>query len=362
MRSQMIATSIPAKTSQERADHLIQWLRAYADRRLNSRLIDERRMIPPHVVLDFGNQGVLGMHVSSAYGGLGLTLPDTLRVLQQIAAIDLTLAIFTTTNVLGARLIERHAQPSLRAEWLPRLANGRELAAFAITEPGAGSNPAAIAAQATPDGQGSWQLTGAKRWIGSGAWANIINVFAQLYDIKGDPLGMTGFVVRQGAPGLVLGPEALTMGLRGMVQNTLYLNGVPVGANDILGEVGQGLAVAQDTMMFTRLCLGAICVGGMKRCIQLMHRYASQRTVATGLLLDNPLSLLRISEWIAATTALETLVTSTATFLDEGRIPLAPAVLACKVLGSELLWQAADALVQMLGGRGYEENNLAPQI
>ena len=345
-----------------RAGQLIQWLRDYADQRLNSRLIDERRTIPPSVVLDFGNRGLLGMHTSEQYGGLGLSIGETLRVLQQIAAIDLTLAIFTATNILAARLIERHAQPALRNELLPHLARGRELAAFAVTEPGAGSNPAAITTRAIPDGQGGWRLTGAKQWIGSAAWAGAINVFAQRYDSSGAPLGMAGFVVRQGAPGLEIGPEALTMGLRGMVQNTLHLHGAPVTADDVLGELDQGAAIAQETMMFTRLCLGAICVGGMKRCVQLMHRYASRRTVATGLLLDNPVSLLRLSELTAAIEALDALVMRTATLMDAGGTAPSPALLACKVLGSELLWQAADTLVQMLGGRGYEEKNVAPQI
>ncbi|MEM9923865.1 MAG: AMP-binding protein, partial [Cyanobacteria bacterium P01_D01_bin.50] len=243
------------------ADELIVWLREYGNNYINSRLIDERRSIAPHIVLDFGNRGLLGMQVPGEYGGLGLSNYDTMRVLQQLGAIDPTLSLFVgLNNILGIRPILRYGSKALKDELLPILATGRELAAFAITEPGAGSNPQAIASQAIPDGDG-WRLQGTKIWSGSANWAGVTNVFVRHQNQDGSWQGISGFAVRKGTQ-MRQGKEALTMGMRGMVQNTIYLNDVPVSAEQMLGEPGAGMQVAQDAMMYGRLAIAAASVGG----------------------------------------------------------------------------------------------------
>jgi alkylation response protein AidB-like acyl-CoA dehydrogenase len=299
------------KPSKARADELIEWLRSYANERINSRLIDERRCIPPYIVLDMGNRGLLGMQVPPKYGGIGLSNQDTLRVIQQLGAIDPTLASFVGVhNVLGIRPLMNYASSEVRDELLPLMATGRELAAFALTEPGAGSNPQAISAKAIPDSQGSWRLQGTKVWIGSAAWASAINVFVQTFDAEGQYLGISGFVVRQGSSGLRQGPEALTMGLRGMVQNTVYLDDVSVDSEHLLGELGTGMKAAQDAMMHGRLCITAASLGGMKRCAQLMLRYAKRRNISTGRLLNNPVTLAKLTDITEGIMAVESLVES----------------------------------------------------
>jgi acyl-CoA synthetase (AMP-forming)/AMP-acid ligase II/alkylation response protein AidB-like acyl-CoA dehydrogenase/acyl carrier protein len=352
-----------SRSSQERADAVISWLRTYAHDRINSQLIDERRCIPPHIVLDLGNHGVLGMQIPQQYGGLGLGNRDAMRVVEQLAAIDLTLATFVVNNdFLGIRPILRYATPAMQEELLPQLARGRELAAFALTEPTAGSNPQGIAATGVAQTHGGWELSGTKAWSGSAGWAGVINVFVKSIDTQGKPAGITGFAIRQGTAGLRAGVESLTMGMRGMVQNIVQLDRVPVGTVNLLGEPGSGMVAAQDGMLYTRLAIGAMCVGGMKRCAQLMLRYATRREIGTGRHLDNPVTLARISDLTAATTAFDTLVARIADLLDrDGFVPV-EAYVACKTAGPEFLWQAADTLVQMLGGRGYIETNIAAQI
>ena len=345
-----------------KADNLINWLRNYANEQINSRIIDERRCIPPNIVLDFGNQGLLGMQVPPEYGGLGLGHYDTMRVLEQLGAIDPTLSLFVgLNNILGIRPILHYGSSLLREQLLPLLATGRELAAFALTEPTAGSNPQAITAQAIPDLNGGWRLQGSKIWSGSAAWAGVINVFVQHHDTDGTMKGISGFAVRKGT-GMRQGPEALTMGMRGMVQNTVYLNDVSVNAKQLLGQPGAGMQVAQDAMMYGRLAIASASVGGMKRCAQLMLRYSSRRSISTGRLLENPFVLNQLSEITAAITALETLVAQIAQRLDAGEFVPSELYAVCKTAAPEFYWQAADSLVQVLGGRGYIETNIAPQI
>ncbi len=346
------------KFSKEKTDNLIQWLRDYGSENINSRLIDERRCIPPHIVLDFGNKGLLGMQVPSEYGGLGLNNVDTLRILEQLGAIDTTLALFVgLNNILGIRPILKYGNNSLKAELLPQLATGRELAAFALTEPTAGSNPQAIESTAINHSNG-WLLNGSKIWSGSAAWAGAINVFVQHPEAG----GISAFVLRRGTSGLRQGPEALTMGMRGMIQNTVYLNHVFVNQDYLLGEIGQGFNVAQDAMMYGRLAIAAASLGGMKRCAQLMLRYSQRRVISTGNLIHNPIILSRLNELTAAITAIETLVYCIAKQLDRGKFVPVEAYTVCKIAATELFWKAADHLVQILGGRGYIETNFAPQI
>ncbi|MEO0935837.1 MAG: acyl-CoA dehydrogenase family protein, partial [Cyanobacteria bacterium J06641_2] len=324
-------------------------------------LQNPRRSIPPHIVLDFGNRGLLGMQVPREYGGLGLNNYDTMRVLQQLGAIDPTLSLFVgLNNILGIRPILRYGSRALKDELLPILATGRELAAFAITEPAAGSNPQGMTSQAIPDGD-EWRLNGTKIWSGSAAWAGVTNVFVRHQNPDGSWQGISGFAVRKGT-GLRQGKEALTMGMRGMVQNTVYLNDVSVSAEQMLGQPGAGMQVAQDAMMYGRLAIAAASVGGMKRCTQLMLRYSSRRSVSTGKLLENPFVLKRLSEITAAITATENLVSQVAQRLDAGETIPPEIYTACKTAAPEFYWQAADSLVQVLGGRGYIETNIAPQI
>lgn len=341
------------------ADELNEWLRHYARTRIDSRTIDERRTIPPHIVLDSGNRGLLGMQIGREHGGLGLCLRDMLRVVSQLAAIDLTLAFFVgLNNTLGIRPILLHGQPALRDELLPLLATGRMLAAFALTEPIAGSNPHAIAATARRVDGNAWLVNGQKSWSGSSAWAGVINVFAK----QADGSGTVALAMRQGTHGLQIGAEDLTMGVRGMIQNTLHLHDARVSDACRLGEPGHGMEIAQETMNFARLGIGAIGVGGMKRCAHLMHRYSRRRNIGTGLLLANPLTRLRLGEMRHRIDALHALVEQLAGELDEGRAAPRDGLLIAKILGSEFLSQSTDELMQTLGGRGYIETNLVPQM
>jgi acyl carrier protein len=173
---------------------------------------------------------------------------------------------------------------------------------------------------------------------------------------------MTGFAVRPDSRGFRLGPEVPTLGLRGMVQSALYLDGVAVGEEDLLGSVGEGLEVAEDAIALSRLFLVAVSAGGLSRCAQLMARYASRRSIATGLLLEHPVTRARLGEVAAATIAVEAMSQLLAGRLDEG-VSLPREILACaKTVAADYLWQAADHLVQLHGGRGYIETNPAPQI
>ncbi len=345
------------------ADSLIEWFRRYAETRIDSRLIDERRTIPPHVVLDFGNRGLLGLQAPRRAGGLELSHRDTFRVLEQVAAFDFTLGSFLGVhNALGLRPLLRFGSQKQKEEIVPVVASGRELASFAYTEAAAGSNPGAIESTAIPDGRGGWILRGSKRWIGTAAWSGFTHVFAQVMEPDGRHRGIGAFVVRQGAPGFVQGPEELTMGMRGMVQNTVHLNDVCVGPDDVLGEPGNAMAIAQDAMEFGRICISACAVGMMKRSAQLMARYARQRPIATGRLLDNVVTRDRLTQLTTEIAALDAFTYAVAGWMDAGVDIPKECFASIKALAAESAFTAVDRLLQLLGGRGYIETNVVPQM
>jgi len=358
----------PLKNSQSTrwADELIDWVRDYAERHINSRLIDERRCLPPNIVLDFGNRGLFGLQAPQRYGGLGLGVRDALRIYIQLAAIDPTIATLVFLhNTNGIRPILHHATPALRDELMPILARGRELAAFTLSEPGAGSNLGAVQARIVPDRDGlegeSWTIHGVKRWNGS-AWTGVISVFARLLDAAGRPRGITGFVVRQSEPGVKIGPESLTMGIRGIIQNSVEFDGVRVTAERMLGEPGKGMQVVEDVLSHGRLATASVALGAAQRAAQLILRYTSRREVETGLLLENPQAGVLISEMVHRIGIDQQLLLDYGSMLDAG-VPIVPEIaMAIKVSSTDTANFVTDLMIQLLGGRGYMENNLAPQL
>lgn len=344
--------------SKKTADHLIHWLRHYATTHLDPLFADEHRHYPPHIFLDFGEKGLFGLHIAREYGGLDLNTEDMLRVIEQLGAIDLTLATLVIESIQGAHTLSNYASESMKTRYLHQMASGRIFSAGAMTESDAGSNPRAMTSRATPHHHNGWVIQGHKRWVGMGASAEIIALYVQEFDSQNQWLGMSAFLVPKDAHGLEIGPESATMGLKGFAKHTLYMNQLHVTEDQRLGQPGCGMEIAQDNMMFIRLCLAAASLGAMKKCAQVLTRYASRRTIATGLLIENPVTLMRVSQMTAMIEALEAYITCIAKYHDRtpSVIPEEAFVIA-KTLSSEWLNWSVDTLMRALGARGYEEIN-----
>lgn len=342
--------------SKEKADKLISWLREYALLSIDSQLADEQRLYPPHVLLDLGNQGFFGMHISEKYGGLELSTFDMLRVIEQVAAIDLTLSIILIESIQGAHTVEKYASESMKNDYLPSMASGRVFTSGAMTESEAGSNPRGMKSVATPDSDNAWLINGSKRWVGMGASAGVIALYVQQFDENETWQGMSGFLVPRNAVGLTIGQDTPTLGMRGFAKNNITMKNVKVNAENLLGQVGEGMEIAQDNMMYIRLCLAAATIGAMKRCVQIMYRYAQRRTIATGALLENPVTLVQFAQITDMIEAIDRYVYLVAQHLDDSPDSLPEeALVISKITGSECLGFVVDRALQLLGARGYEE-------
>ena len=352
----------PSARSADTADDLIEWLLDYASRRIDLHLQDERRCLAPHVIVDLGRRGAFGIAIPRELGGRGFSVTDQLRVVEAYGAIDLSIGSFAVVNAsLGVRPIVGFARREVQEEILPLIASGRMMSAFALTEPGAGSNPDAIATRAHRSASGGWLLNGEKMWIGNAEWAGVYCVFA-VNESDGPDAGITGYVLRSETDGLRVGRQLLTLGIRPTVQNRLHLEDAKVPDRDLLGEPGGGKAIMQATMMPVRLEVAAGAVGAMKRCIVLMHRYSMRRSIGTGRLADNGLTRVIMNDALAKMSAVRSLVYLIARHCDDGAQVPAELYGLAKAAGSELLWSVADRTVQLLGGRGYTENNHAARI
>jgi acyl-CoA synthetase (AMP-forming)/AMP-acid ligase II/alkylation response protein AidB-like acyl-CoA dehydrogenase/acyl carrier protein len=343
---------LSAELAAKAADTVIEWLRRYADNSNEPQASDVLRKLSPALLKEFASQGLLGMQVGTEHGGLGLGHAETARVLEQLAAIDLNAGLFVgLNNYLGVGPIIHHAQPRMRDVLLPRLARGGELAGFAFAEPGAGSNPEALASHAEPINGSGWRLFGNKYTSGGSAGSGVINVFVR----HADRDGVSAFVVPQDTMGLNRSSKALASGTQGLARSRISLDGVALKNDHVLGRPGDGMAIALDAMGHARLAVAAACLGGMKRCAQLVFHFATQRQTSTGRLVAHPVTLAKLGRVTAGVTALECLVQQVARAADRGYQVPTEAFTVCKVAAPEMLWQVVDDLVQLLGRRGYVE-------
>ncbi len=349
--------------STERADAVILWLRDYASRRLDLALWDERRSIPAHVVGDFARVGLFGLNGEREFGGLNLSSSDCLRVSEQLGAIDLSLSIsFLLQSFLVTPPIRDFASPEIKARWLPELVSGKTLGSYCLTERGAGSDPRRIQTSAHEQPNGDWVINGEKIWSGNAAWAGVLVVFARAFDTNGTERGISAFVVDRDTSGVLQGPEARTMGLRAMVQNSMRFENVRLQAGHILGAPGEGLRIAHGAMMFARLVIGAICLGALKRCLAVVLPFVRERRISTGPMANNPTVLAQLQGCFADCLALETLVEHAGRKLDEGAVLPDEWYAALKIVAPETLGRGVDTCLQLLGGRGFIETNTVARV
>jgi alkylation response protein AidB-like acyl-CoA dehydrogenase len=349
----------PEPTSTTR---MLEFLREYARNFLNSRLMDERRSLPPALISDFADVGLLGLQIPRAHGGQDLSHADMNRVFTQLGAIDANLAVFCAVhNTLGTAPIMLSATEEVKSCVLPRLAAGQALTTSAISEPGIGSHVRGMTTSATRNPDGSYTINGVKKWISLGGDARYVNIFAGLRDECDRPRGITGFLVDSRTPGFGIGPEMLTLGLRAVPQYDLSFRDLRVPPAALLGDEGSGLTTAKAAFMGGRVVLAAMAIGAAMRSLDLAQRFAKGRAVATGPLAENGRIRQVLAEAGAAVQAVETLISRIATWRDTGQDVPEAWYFCAKILGCELGWSAIDTALQVLGARGYLDTNTIGQ-
>ena len=335
---------------------LIKGLRALHGDLIHSDQIDAEETVPEAVITAFGEMGMLGLTIPQQYGGLGLSATAYARVFATLASVDASLAVLVGVHCgLGSKAIVLFGNEAQKARYLPDLATGKMLAAYALTEPETGSDAANIVTRATQNTDGSWSISGRKIWIGNGHRAGVIATFAQTEVIRNGAttLRPTAFIIRPDMPGFKVMGTFKKLGIKGSTQADLVYDRLQVPADHVLGEVGKGFAVAVNVLNGGRLTLAAGCTGGAKELLGEMARYAEQRVQFGQPLAAFEITQRKMAHLAAETYASEAMLGILAHGIDANSHDWALEAAICKVFASELIWRASDEMVQVAGGRGY---------
>ena len=323
---------------------------------IDSARFDEEETLPEEVIEGFARIGLLGISIPEEYGGLGLSPAAYARVFAALSAIDPSCGVLVGVHCgLGAKAIALYGDAEQKARYLPMLARGETLAAYALTEPETGSDAQHIVTRATPGAGGGWVLNGRKHWIGNGHRAGVIATFAQTeIERKGERVSRpTAFIIRPDMPGFEVVGTVRKMGIRGSTQAELRYTNLAVPADHVLGETGKGFAVAVNVLNAGRLSLASGCTAGAKQVLGHMAAYAEQRIQFGAPLASFEITQRKLASIAADVYASDAMVGHLAGLAGRPDVDHSLEAAVAKVFASELLWRAADDLVQVAGGRGY---------
>ena len=342
----------PDPAEQDRIRALNTSLRGYCAENYDPRKVEAERWVPDEVLRDLGEIGVLGLYVDEAYGGQGLSQTGYARVFETIGEIDATLAIVLGVHQsIGFKGISLFGSEEQKERWLPDLASGRKLAAFALTEPEAGSDAYELRTRAVEQPDGSWVLNGEKRYIGNGSRADVITTFARC-EVDGRDKHIA-LVLEKGMEGLEVGERYDTMGLRGNDLRRLYFKDMRVPAENVLGEPGQGFRVAMQILNNGRIGLGTGSVGATKKLLDMTIDHVKERRQFGQPLADFELVQDKVGWMVSYLFGLESMTYLTCGLVDAGVPDYSLESAICKVAGTEFLWYAANRSLQLAGGQGY---------
>jgi alkylation response protein AidB-like acyl-CoA dehydrogenase len=324
---------------------------------IDSARFDAEETIPDDVIHALAESGWLALSIPKTYGGLGLSASAYARVFETLSRVDGSLAVLVGVHCgLGSKAIVLFGNDEQKARYLPMLARGETLAAYALTEPETGSDAQNIKTTARLSDDGThWVLNGRKLWIGNGHRAGVIATFAQTpVERRGERVTRpTAFIIRPDMPGFRVVGTVHKLGIRGSTQAELAYENLQVPADHVLGTVGKGFLVAVNVLNGGRLSLGAGCTGGAKELIGLMTRYAGERVQFGHPLADFEVTQRKMASLAADTYAADAMLGLLSATMDRADADYALEAACLKVFASDLVWRAADEMVQVAGGRGF---------
>ncbi|MFF5227507.1 acyl-CoA dehydrogenase family protein [Dactylosporangium sp. NPDC000521] len=311
---------------------------------------DRAEQVDLAIVKKLADLGIFGITIPEEHGGSGGDHTTYCLVLEELGKGDSSVrGIVSVSLGLVAKSINGYGSPAQKAAWLPRLCAGDALGCFALTEPDTGSDAGALSTRATRV-DGGWRLDGAKMFITNGTWAQVALVFARTGGPG--PKGVSAFLVPTDTPGLRIEEIHGKLGLRGQATAALTFEGVTVGEDALLGELGQGFKIAMSALAKGRMSLAAGCVGIIQGCLDAAVAYAKQREQ-----FGRPIAAFQLVQQLIADISVEAdaarlLTWRVADLIDRG-LPFATESSTAKLYASEAAVRSANAALQVFGGYGY---------
>ncbi len=327
--------------------------REFADREIvpRARENDRNEHFDLDLVAKLGEMGYLGSIVSEQYGGRGIDYRTYALIVEEVGRGDSSARTMVSVQTsLVCSSIERWGTEEQKQRWLPRLCSGEALGCFGLTEPGTGSDAANLATRAERV-DGGWRLTGQKQWISMGNYAEVALVFAQT-DPELKHRGLAAFLVPTASEGFSSTAVHGKLGLRASDTAELFLDGVEVPGDALLGDVGEGFKVAMSALDSGRFSVAAGCVGICQGCVDASVAYAGEREQFNRPLASFQLVQELIADMVVETDAARALVWRAAWLKDSGA-PSTTETSVAKLYATEASVRAANNAIQVHGGAGY---------
>ncbi|WP_336626379.1 MULTISPECIES: acyl-CoA dehydrogenase family protein [unclassified Microbacterium] len=348
----MSMTAVPAALSAEERDAILDAVREFAAARLAPNALDwdRRKHFPRDVLAEAGELGLGALYVREDVGGTGLRREDAAAIFEALAMGDPTIAAYITIHNMVAWMIDRNGTPAQREQWLPRLATLRDLGAYCLTEPGAGSDAAAITTSAIADGD-EYVLTGVKQFISGAGEASVYVVMAR----TGEPgaKGVTAFLVPAEVAGLSFGPNEHKMGWNAQPTRQVILDEVRVPASAVLGEVGGGFRIAMKGLNGGRVNIAACSLGGAQWALDRAVRYVHERFTFGEALAERQSVVFALADMATELVAARALVERAARAIDEDAPDVAVQCAMAKRFATDAGFEIANRALQLHGGYGY---------
>ena len=328
-------------------------VRRFTERELEplARVIDSSGEIPQQAWDVMREAGYLGMRLPEAYGGTSASLSQMCIVLEEFSRSHRVLTgLVDATSGLTPSAFVRHGSAAQRDKYVRKLATGEMRAAFALTEPGAGSDSAAISTRAEKV-DGGWKINGRKHFISGGHVADVLMVMTVTDAQKRARGGITALLVEKGAPGFIVTRVDTTIGSEAWKLAELTFEDCFVPDSAVMGKVGEGFRIAMESLTDGRMAVACCCIGAADRLLELMTEHAKERVT-----FGQPLSERQAIQWMLADSAVDiatarTLAYETLRQIEAGRV-VGSGPSMCKLYCSEMVGRVTDRAVQVFGGQG----------
>jgi acyl-CoA dehydrogenase family protein 9 len=337
----------------ENLELLLDSVRKFAEKEIDSQAIDEGGMIPESVKDGLAELGVMGVTIPEEHGGFGWSATAYCRMMEEISLYDASVATHIGGHLsLGSKGIVLYGTEEQKKRFLPRIATGEWVCAYALTEPSSGSDAQALKSRAVFDpARNVWVLNGNKIWCTNGGYAHVIQTFARTPMPDGREK-ITAFLVTRDMPGFTSGKPEYKMGIKGSNTVELAFQDVAIPAENVVGEVGRGFKIAVEILNTGRLSLAAGCVGGIKVAIRKALEHGETRKQFGRPIVEFEMLKEKFAEMAVDAFALESMV-YLAAGLHDRKLDASLEAAICKIFGTEALWRATNHAVQVAGGTGF---------
>ena len=313
--------------------------------------LDEKEEFPWDIMKDLAQADLFGLYIPEEYGGFGGGCFENCLAVEQLAYGCIAVTTTFAASALGGYPIVMYGSDEQKKKYLPEIASGEKLAAFGLTEAGAGSDAAAIKTTAVEDGD-YWVLNGTKQWITSGGEAEIYTIIA-LTDKNKGPRGASAFIVEKGDEGFSFGKKEKKMGLRASATRELIFNDCRIPKDRLLGRRGLGFIIAMKTLDLARPGIGAIGVGLSQAALDESVNYARQRVQFGQPIISFQAIQHMLADMATQIEAARALVYAVARTIDSGEKDISKISAMAKVFPTDVAMKVTTDAVQILGGYGY---------